>query len=382
MRTRKIGMCVFSCILFASLTAFLFFMPARIRVSVNTNHLYDGVDVTSSDINVETAAVLGPWHRVTDASLSDISDKGFSVQAGMLSQSVKTDKIPVSFLAAEYVGLWYAGDEFSISESDVRVQANYYDGHVETLKDFQMDTQVDEKSQLATVTISALGESCQLSGTPVHVSGLLIEYKGKLQIGDTFDKEKMTVYVRFDDGMKRKIDDWSCDFEGVVTSESKIEVVSEKYGKDVLTPDTSNIKDYKLSYTRTVYEGDVLKPSDVKLTVIYTDDTTKEVNDLTFDEIRVFSGTKVTMKSELFGSMTCVVKPVKVTEVQADCAASMDRHVTVRKLTAVYSDGHMKEIPSSEIEMVSDLSQPLKAGTNQLKFKWLGHEYSFKVIIF
>lgn len=84
MRTRKIGMCVFSCILFASLTAFLFFMPARIRVSVNTNHLYDGVDVTSFDINVETAAVLGPWHRVTDASLSDVSDKGFSVQAGML----------------------------------------------------------------------------------------------------------------------------------------------------------------------------------------------------------------------------------------------------------------------------------------------------------
>lgn len=357
--------------------------PLRIRLQFKTNRLYEGVPVTKDDVVVETASVLNLWNESAAASIDNQDDDILQVSSGMLSRTFAVDKIPVSYIAAEYSGVEYQFDEPSLKPVDFHVQAIYADGHVEELLSDKIKVHKDGLSTKSamTVQVEAFGETCDVLVRPVQVSGLMVSYKNGLHVGDTFDKKQLEVSVKFADGMTRKIDDWTCDFEGVVSADSKIEVISKQYGKGYLTVDMSNIKDYKLEYTRSVYEGDVLKPSDVKLSVVYSDDRVEEVKDVTFDEIRVFKGTKVAMKSSLLGSMNCVVNPIGVEKVVADTAASMNRELTVRGLTLVYQDGHQVSLDMKNVSFVTDLSKPLKSGQNEIVFRWYDHEYRFQVLI-
>ena len=131
-----------------------------------------------------------------------------------------------------------------------------------------------------------------------------------------------------------------------------------------------------IGYTKNVYEGDELTPDILKITATMADNTTSEVKGLSFDSIHVFYGDVVEAKSESLGTLKCTIKPVKVTDFTVDASVKNDDTLHVRGLTAVYEDSTTKKLNMSDVEFVTDMSQKLKTGENQIKFKWFGHEFS------
>lgn len=379
MTKRLTVLSVFACMSLIFVISF-FVVPCRMRVSVQTDNLYKGVSVTKKDLKVEIAPAIGSWKETSDFRLQNVSDRQLLLQKRWLSRSVQVDKVPVSFIAAEYRGVIHQFDNIDLQLNDFKVQATYANKHIADVDTFEIEQKkVDDKKSDIFVTVTALGESYDVVVHPVSLLRLDVSYQDGLHIGDEFDKSKMEVAARFSDGMTRKLDDWTCSFEGVVKADSKIEVISKKYGQGVLQIDMSNIKDYKLSYTRTIYAGDVLTSKDVKLTIIYTNGETKDVTNLSFNDVQVFVGTKVMMKSDLFGTLTCVVNPSKVKKVSGDCASDMNGRLTVRGITFVYDDGHQQVLDMKDVKFVTDLSKKLSVGQHEIIFQWFGQEYRFPV---
>lgn len=357
--------------------------PSQMRVQITNDQLYEGVSVTKQDVRVETASWLGLWKETKDVDVKNVDDEEIIVSTGWLSRHFDLDKIPVSYLVAKYDGIEYQYDDPKLKATDFQVQAVYADKHVEDVPKDAMTVHTDGLSteDVMSVKVEAFGESCDVMVRPVLVAGVIGSYDGGLKVGETFDKSKLKVSVKFADGATRTLDDWSCDFEGSVSADTKIEVVSKKYGKGVVTVDTSNIKDYQLDYRKSVYEGDVLQPQDIAFTVVFEDGKETAVEDLTFDEFTVFKGTKVSMKSSLLGTISCVVNPIGVEKVVADTVATMNRELVVQKLTLVYTDGHKRPLDMSDVKFVTDLKKPLKRGQNQIVFQWKNHEYQFSVLM-
>lgn len=235
----------------------------------------------------------------------------------------------------------------------------------------------DTLEQDFVVPLQAFGESVNVTIRPIKVTNLQVSYQGGLRVGETFDKKKLKVTVQFADGTKREVSDVSCDFEGNVTVDTEVLVVSKTYGEAVLRVDKSNIDSFDMDYRHTIYEGDVVEPKDLKFVVKYTDGSGEEVKDLSFDAVQVFPGTKITFSSSLFGTMNGTLSPVAVKRVDARSVLDTKGKLVVEKLTFVYADGHTKELNLDEITWLTDLSKPLSAGNHEIKFQWCGHSYSF-----
>lgn len=354
------------------------FLPYRLEVTVKTDRLYENQSVQKQDLQVETVSLFGLRTTCESFDVKSHNDM-LTVQSGGLSMDIEVNPIPVSYLTAEYHGKLYQFDKLNMKQSDFLVRAVYEDSMVKDVDTSHIDMgkfPIDSKEDFV-MTLKAFGKSVNVMIRPIKVMNLQVSYQDGLHIGDTFDKTKLQMTVQFADGVKRSVKDFSCDFEGIVQSDSQICVVSDVYGESVLQVDKSNIESYDMEYRHPVYEGDVLKPEDLKFSVIYTDKSVAEITDLSFDPVQVFPGTKVNFASKLFGTMSGVINPVRVQEITATSFVDKEGKLVVETIQLLYADGHVRELSVNDVTWITDLSKPLQAGNHEIQFDWCGHKYSF-----
>lgn len=354
------------------------FCPWFLQVDLKENIWYEGQSVQKKDLQVETVSLFGLSRKCKDFTLSQTEDE-WRISHGTLSTDIILDGIPIAYLDGVYDGKLYQYDDVQIKAQDFTLRAIYENDVAKQLtqEQFQVGKLPDTLEQDFVVQLKAFGKSVNITIRPIKVTNLQVSYQGGLHVGETFDKKKLKVTVQFADGTKREVSDVSCDFEGTVTADTEVSVVSKTYGEAVLRVDKSNIDSFDMDYRHAIYEGDVVEPKDLKFVVKYTDGSVEEVKDLSFDAVQVFPGTKITFSSSLFGTMNGTLSPVAVKRVDASSVLDSKGKIFVEKLTFVYADGHMKELNLDEITWLTDLSKPLSAGNHEIKFQWCGHSYSF-----
>lgn len=368
------GMLVLSC----AIGGYVFFVPTSINVKAESNRIYEMTDVTKDDISVYSRTLFGSESKIADYDVkNEDDDKTIVVTAGHMSKKCVLNKIPVEYVTAEYKDTVFPGDKLSADK--FLVKAVYKDNTTKKLSISEYtlsDLPNTMEDKVVSVKVKSDGGNVTVKIRPVKVSGLMVSYDGNLKVGDTFDISKVKMTVTFEDGSSKTADDISSDFEGTVAMDSVITIKSKRYGEQKLSIDTSNISKLDIGYTKNVYEGDELTPDILKITATMADNTTSEVKGLSFDNIHAFYGDVVEAKSESLGTLKCTIKPVKVTDFTVDASVKNDDTLHVRGLTAVYEDGTTKKLNMSDVEFVTDMSQKLKTGENQIKFKWFGHEFS------
>lgn len=367
--------------LFCLLLCFVF-CPWFLQVALKENVWYEGQSVQKENLQVETVSLFGLSRKCKDFTLVQTEDK-WQISHGTLGTDIILDGIPIAYLDGVYDGKLYQYDDVRINAQDFTLNAVYENGMVKPLtqEQFEVSKLPDTLEQDFVVQLKAFGESVNVTIRPIKVINLQVSYQGGLHVGETFDKKKLKVTVQFADGTKRDVSDVSCDFEGIVTADTEVSVVSKMYGKAVLRVDKSNIDSFDMDYRHTIYEGDVVEPKDLKFVVKYTDGSGEEVKDLSFDAVQVFPSTKITFSSSLFGTMNGTLSPVVVKRVDAKSVLDTKGKLVVEKLVFVYADGHTKELNLDEITWMTDLLKPLSAGNHEIKFQWCGHSYSFMTII-
>lgn len=368
------GVLVLSC----AIGGYVFFVPTSINVKAESNRIYEMTDVTKDDISVYSRTLFGSESKIADYDVkNEDDDKTIVVTAGHMSKKCVLNKIPVEYVTAEYKDTVFPGDKLSADK--FLVKAVYKDNTTKKLSTSEYtlsDLPNTMEDKVVSVKVKSDGGNVTVKIRPVKVSGLMVSYDGNLKVGDTFDISKVKMTVTFEDGSSKTADDISSDFEGTVAMDSVITIKSKRYGEQKLSIDTSNISKLDIGYTKNVYEGDELTPDILKITATMADNTTSEVKGLSFDNIHAFYGDVVEAKSESLGTLKCTIKPVKVTDFTVDASVKNDDTLHVRGLTAVYEDGTTKKLNMSDVEFVTDMSQKLKTGENQIKFKWFGHEFS------
>lgn len=368
------GMLVLSC----AIGGYVFFVSTSINVKAESNRIYEMTDVTKDDISVYSRTLFGSESKIADYDVkNEDDDKTIVVTAGHMSKKCVLNKIPVEYVTAEYKDTVFPGDKLSADK--FLVKAVYKDNTTKKLSTSEYtlsDLPNTMEDKVVSVKVKSDGGNVTVKIKPVKVSGLMVSYDGNLKVGDTFDISKVKMTVTFEDGSSKTADDISSDFEGTVAMDSVITIKSKRYGEQKLSIDTSNISKLDIGYTKNVYEGDELTPDILKITATMADNTTSEVKGLSFDNIHAFYGDVVKAKSESLGTLKCTIKPVKVTDFTVDASVKNDDTLHVRGLTAVYEDGTTKKLNMSDVEFVTDMSQKLKTGENQIKFKWFGHEFS------
>lgn len=355
-------------------------LPYGMEVTTSIQRIYEREDVEKSDIKVKTKSLLG-ISRETDeyAIVNESDDKTVVIRCGLLERRFEFNKIPVSYVKADYKGKIYQHDSVKLTDDMFSVSLVYHDGKTTTLtsSDYQVDGLPDVLSEDVSVKIDAYGYQSNVTVRPIKIVSLDAVYDGGLKIGDTFDMSKVSVTVRFADGTNKEVDDISSSFEGVVTADSDINIVSEKYGDIDLPIDKSNVKGYDVSYADKIYEGDVITADKLKISAQFEDGTSEEIKDLTMDEVCVFEATQVKALSKAFGTLKCTITPVAVKEIVADASVDSENHLTFHGLQFVYTDGTTKDLNMDDVTFVTDLSVPIKMGQNEIKFTWFEHEYSF-----
>lgn len=368
------GMFVLSC----AISGYVFFVPTSINVKAESNRIYEMTDVTKDDISVYSRTLFGSESKIADYDVkNEDDDKTIIVTAGHMSKKCVLNKIPVEYITAEYKDTVFPGDKLSADK--FLVKAVYKDNTTKKLSTSEYtlsDLPNVMEDKVVSVKVKSDGGNATVKIRPVKVSGLKVSYDGDLKVGDIFDISKVKMIVTFEDGSSKTADDISSDFEGTVAMDSVIIIKSKRYGEQKLSIDTSNISKLDIGYAKNVYEGDELTPDILKITATMADNTTSEVKGLSFDSVHVFYGDVVEAKSESLGTLKCTIKPVKVTDFTVDASVKNDDTLHVRGLTAVYEDGTTKKLNMSDVEFVTDMSQKLTTGKNQIKFKWFGHEFS------
>ena len=154
-------------------------------------------------------------------------------------------------------------------------------------------------------------------------------------------------------------------------------VVSEQYGEISIPVDTSTVHQYSVGYTGKLYEGDVVTAELLDLSVTYTDGTVVSITDAVCEDVRVFEQQSVSVTSEQFGKLNCTVTPVPVQKILCQASLNGQNQLQVSGLAFVYADGTERALDMKDVAFVTDLSQPLQDGGNEIVFTWFGHQYSF-----
>lgn len=355
-------------------------LPYDMEVTTSMERIYEGQEVTADDVSVVTKSLFGVTHSVDDFKLENQSDdKSVVITVGHLSKTVEFNKIPVSYLTAEAVAKYYQYEKAMVYDGDLDVQAVYKDGTTTALSfsDYIVDNIPDIWEEDTTLKISTKSDSVNLVVRPVEVVSLDASYEDGLHVGDTFDMKKVSCTVTFEDGTVNDVTDISSEFSGEIGVDSEVKIVSEKYGETTLTIDKSNVTGYDVKYDDKIYEGDELDVSKLHITVMFEDDSSKELTDLTLESTRVFEATPIQVTSESFGTMKCTITPVAVKSIVAQASVNSENQITFSALQFVYEDNTARDLNMDDVEFVTDLSVPIQLGENTIVFEYFGHEYSF-----
>lgn len=368
-------------VLFVLLLIFLL-RPCFLDVTVVTQSIYDGQEISKDDIKVTSQTLLGKKKVLKDYKLENQSDdKTVVISSGGLSREFQFKKIPVSYLQAEYIGRFYKNDAAILTADDFYVRMVYGDNTVAELpfSDYKIEGVPEVFTEDVTVKIVFGEQSTNVTIRPIQILSLEGVYNGGLHIGDTFDVANVTLRVKFEDGETVYDKELTSEFTGVVAADSKITVHSEKYGDVDLAVDKSNVASYDIKCVDKIYEGDLLTSKSFELSAVMDNGTVVQITDFEFADMRIFEESKVEINAVGFGTLKCTIKPIPVKEIRSDASVSNDNKLVVRGLTMVYNDGTEKSVNLDDVQFVTDLNKPIKIGENTVKFRLADHEYSFIV---
>lgn len=375
MRKWYIG-CLIGCGLFF---LFLLFVPVRMDVRVVSDRLYDGQSLDSADVKAVCKSAFGVPYSLSDVTVETKTDSLYQVSSGWWSSLIRVNQIPAKYLQAEYIGQHYQYDTVEWSDADFSIQVVYQDDTVQEVP--FSDCEVTGLSSVLKEDLSVKLSYGDLSSTvtvrPIKVSKFVPVVDGGLTAGSTFDLTKVSVSVVFADGTSKELTDLSSSFEGTVYPGSDVVVVSEQYGEISIPVDTSTVHQYSVGYTGKLYEGDVVTADLLDLSVTYTDGTVVSITDAVCEDVRVFEQQSVSVTSEQFGKLNCTVTPVPVQKILCQASLNGQNQLQVSGLTFVYADGTERALDMKDVAFVTDLSQPLRDGGNEIVFTWFGHQYSF-----
>ena len=366
------------CLLLGLILVMIFSMTVGVSLNVDCiiHDIYVGEAVTKDDIRVDYRTLTGMEHEISDYDLVNESDTVIRVSKGNLIKSVELNKIPADYITVAYTGKVYQYGPPSIDDLDVNVVYKNKHGRKLGSDEFTVEGMPDDLVEDVKVSVSSSFGSASVIVRPIEVRKILAEYRGGLSVGDVFDMSKVTFKVLFEDGKVIQPDDLSSDFEGEIHADSVIKVVSETYGEAVLGFDSA-ITGYDVTYDDVIYEGDILTRDKMHIIAKFEDGTSGEITDFAFEDVPIFETISVEAVSDSYGSLKCTIKPMKVKAVRADAVVGNDNLITINNLYLVYSDGHERELDMNDVTIVTDLSESLHIGDNEIAFMWHDHEYSF-----
>ena len=373
----KTRLCIEIIIFVLLLGGFLcgWFLPVKLETKPITNVLYSKQDVKSSDLQVSQVSLFGVQKPVQKYELQNVDDEHVYVRVGYLHNSYQIKKIPVSYVKADYVGKVYQYDVPSVNDFDVKVV--YGNNFTKSIDDYSVEGLPDVLMDDVTVKVTSDEGSANVVVRPVEISSFDATYADDVKVGDMFDINQVTAEILFEDGIVLPVTDISTDFEGKLSRKSNVEIVSEKYGATKLELNISGASSFDVQYDGKIYEGEVVDAKKLHITAKFEDGSEELIKDITVDETEVFGATKVKAHSKAYGDLKCTITPVGIASVRADVNMTPDNVMTVNGLTFVYKDKTEKELNMEDVEIVSDISQPLASGDNEIDFKWKDHDYSF-----
>lgn len=378
--TIKLG---FEIVILIVLLVFLligFLRPCFLDVKVLSNSIYTGQEIVSDDVKVTSRSLFGVKRVLKDCTIENQDDdKTILVKAGILEKEFQLNKIPISYIQAEYIGRVYQYDTAILTADDFYVRTVYGDNTVDELpfSGYEIEGLPDVFTEDVTVKVVAGDNFANVTIRPIQVLSLEAVYNEGLHIGDTFDVSNATLRVRFEDGETIYDKDLSSDFSGVVTADSKITVHSDKYGDVDVQVDKSNVSTYDIKCKDKIYEGDVLTSDSFDLAAIMDNGDRISITDFEFEEMRIFEETKVEIKANGFGTLKCTIKPIAMKEIVADASVSADNKLVIRGLSMVYTDDTKKSLKMDDVTFITDLNKPISLGENTVEFKLGDHKYSF-----
>lgn len=357
----------------------LLLVPCDLKISVTAFRLYDGHDVTADDLSVRMRTPFGISYPASKVTVKNPKDDEVTVHAGYLSKTIGVNKIPAAYLQVEYIGQHYQYDTVTFSDDDFQILLVYEDEAMQTIP-FTACEHEGLPSKLTddvNVRITYAGLSATVTVRPIKLTKFVPVVDGGLQSGMTFDLSKVSVTALFADGSSKEVTDLTSSYEGTVYPGSDVVVTSKVYGDISIPVDDSNIHGYNVGYTGKIYEGDVVTADMLSLSVTYTDGTQVPIEDAVCDDVRIFEQQKVSVTSAQFGTLNCTVTPIPVQKIL--CEATLDGNgiLHVSGLKFVYTDQTERQLDMKDVTFVTDLSQPLKNGANEIHFTWFDHEYSF-----
>lgn len=359
-----------------------FFRPWTLNVEVLSHSIYDGQQVERKDLVVTSQTLLGVCRTEKSYKLENEKDgKTIVVKSRGISKEFHLKKIPVSYLQAEYIGRFYQYDAAILTADDFYVRKVYGDNTVAELpfEEYKIEGVPETFTEDVTVKIVSGEHSTNVTIRPIQVLSLEAIYNEGLHIGDTFDVKNVTLRVRFEDGETIYEKELTSDFSGVVAADSKIKVHSDVYGDVDLPVDKSNVANYDIKCKEKIYEGDLLTKNSFDLAAIMSDGTRVPITDFSFEDLRIFTETKVEIAANGFGTLKCTMKPIAMKEIIADASVTNENKLKIRGLTMVYTDGQKKSLNMDDVTFVTDLDKPISIGENTVKFKLGDHEYTFVV---
>lgn len=391
------------CICFGA--GFIFFglkIPITLDVSLVPDTIYSGDKLSKKDIRVQAKTLFGVKSDVDNFSY-EIADGNvhIDVVSGNLKGVLRPHPIQAETLSAVYNGNLYVGQK--IDKSLLAVTVTYEDGTVKDMKDFSVDKAVvpNVKDEFSFVVYTFVGDTTVT--VPVVVPDKMeASYEGVALAGTLFNRHNVNVVLHYTDDSVYRIRDFvvnDTDADGdtklryedlrkdaslrsypsVLQDDVTLYAISP-YGTTAFDIHPLQVNTLSASYNGTLYEGDVLSSSDVKVLVQLQDEPEQVVDTFSITNTGPFKMETLVDVETVYGDVQMTVKPILIKNIRVDVGNEVigGYPAQVNSIRLIYEDDTERDLDLSEVEFLNKPSV-WKDGEQIIWFRYHGGEYRFRV---
>lgn len=380
----KIFVRIFCVLLLLGIFGFGFYyfgttVPVRLDVANYPDVIHLGENVDVGSISVDLVTLLDRRTSV----------RGFHVEQRsndiVVSYDCFRSVVPVTTLApvsydVSYAGTLYAGKPMDLSK--LSVTAVYSDGFTSPVKVTSAPEENLPFAESVQMTIETVVGEAVWDAKLMVPDRIEAYYSSDVEIGDPFDKDKMSVVLYYPDNMELNVETFEVEGAPEYLSEDTIVRVICDYGSTELMLKPANQQRLSAVYNGKVYAGDTLDPSCVVLTMIGTDGVEHQIDDLWFDDIGyIKANTRVGVHSN-YGSGECYVEVIPVKECTADISGELveGAPIEIRAIRLRYEDDTVRTLSQDDI-VLSNLGNTYRSGDFDAWFDYHGMHFSFPLLV-
>lgn len=353
-------------------------LPVRLSIMFDEEPVYADVAINTDSFHVKARSVIGIGYPLHDFTYQRKEQTVRVWWNGLSATKTRDVKKPDSF-EVTYDGSVYAGQ--SLDRQKLHVTAVYGDAK-RGLSEFTVTAEPMPMAKEVTVTIQTAAGITEWKTELVIPEKVSAVYDTEPAIGDRFLKDHVKVMLAYPDGTIGETRNFKVKNAPMYLNQDVTLGITSDYGDCEVAIHPVNQQTLSASYEKTVYAGQTLDKSLLKLSMKKPDGNTENITDFTFENPgKILTKTVVTLHSK-YGDGVVTIDPVGVqsSTVKLDDAYFEGDVPAISKIQIQYADNQVLDLSSSEFTLLNP-EQKLSEGKNTIWYyaKDLGLYHSFEV---